>query len=89
MRSFVLAVVSCLSLATMINAQPPQGPGGNFEARKAEILKRIDERMNRLQQMKACIQAAHTRDDFRSCMDKFGMKDRRQKNMGKRMSPED
>ena len=46
-----------------------------FEVEKAEILKRIDERLARLQQMKTCIQAAHTRYDVRLCREKFGIKD--------------
>ncbi len=46
----------------------------NFEPQKAEILKRIDQRLTRLQQMRGCIQAAHTWDDARACKEKFGMK---------------
>ncbi len=75
------AIVALILLSLVIPAfaieggQPPQGPGPNFEVRKAEILKRIDERMARLQQMKACIQAARTRDDATACREKFGIKD--------------
>jgi hypothetical protein len=53
---------------------PPQGPGPNFELRKADILKEIDQRLTRLQQMKACIQAARSHDDARTCREKFGMR---------------
>ncbi len=73
-------IVALISLSLVIPAfaidggQPPQGPGSNFEARKADILNRIDQRIAGLQQMKACIQAARTPNDARACREKFGMK---------------
>jgi hypothetical protein len=78
-------IVALISLILAIPAfaidggQPPQGPGPNFEARKADILNRIDQRLTRLQQMKNCIQSAHTLDDARACREKFGMKNLREK----------
>ena len=79
MKTATIAALVSLSLVmpafAIEGGPPPQGPGPNFEVRKAEILKSIDQRMARLQQMKACIQAAHTRDDARACREKFGIKD--------------
>ncbi len=73
------AALVSLSFATSAFAfeggQPRQGPGQNFELKKQEILKRIDERMARLQEMKVCIQAAKTHEDARACREKFGPKD--------------
>ncbi len=78
MRRVALAAIVSLSMMMPVFAfdggQPPRGPGGNFEARKGEILKRIDERITRLQQMKACIQAARTHEDAKACREKFGNK---------------
>ncbi len=45
-----------------------------FEVEKAEILKRIEKRLARLQQMRSCIQAAHTSEEARTCREKFGLK---------------
>ncbi len=73
-------MVALISLGLVIPAfaieggPPPQGPGPNFELRKADMLKQIDQRLTRLQQMKACIQAARNHDDARACREKFGMK---------------
>jgi hypothetical protein len=77
MKSVVAALVSLIFVTSAFafdGRQPPGGAGGNFEARKAEILKRIDERMTRLQEMKACIQAAQIHEDAKACMEKFGKK---------------
>lgn len=54
--------------------RPPKAAGPNFEARKAEILKNIEERIERLQQMKICIQAAVSREDVRACREKYAPK---------------
>ncbi len=55
---------------------PPPRPGEDFGQMKAEILKRIDERLGRLQQVKACIQSAKTRENARACREKFEPRDR-------------
>lgn len=55
------------------NAPQPKGkgPGPNFEQRKSDILKRIDERIARNQEEKTCVQAAKNHDDLKACRDKF------------------
>ena len=45
--------------------EPQKAAGPRFEERKAEILKRIDER-------RACVQAANNHEDLKACMEKFG-----------------
>ena len=79
MRTAALAALLSLSFAMPLFAieegQPPKGTGPNFEARKAEILKRVDERLTSLQQMKVCIQTARTSDDAKACRERFGPKE--------------
>jgi Spy/CpxP family protein refolding chaperone len=78
-RATIAALISLLLVMPAFaidGGGPPQGPGQNLEQRKAEILKRIDERLARLQQMKACIQRARTQDDARACREKFEVRDR-------------
>lgn len=86
MKSVIIALLISLSFimtafaqegARMPNGPEPdrpgfRGPGRHFEQRKAEILKNIDERLKRLQQMRDCIQASHSHEDARSCREKFG-----------------
>jgi len=52
-----------------------QGPGGgqgqNYEQRKAEILKHIDQKIARNQEEKGCVQAAKSHDDLKACREKF------------------
>jgi hypothetical protein len=50
--------------------QPPKGPGPNFEERKSELLKNIDERINSLQEGKKCVEAAQNHDDLKACREK-------------------
>jgi len=88
MKTAALAALISLSIVMPAFAteggQPRIGPGPDFELRKAEILKRIDQRLTRLQEMKACIQAARTRDDARACREKFEMKNGPEKGRDKR-----
>lgn len=53
------------------NAPQPMRPGPNFELRKSEILKRIDERIARNQEERACVQAAMNDNDLKACRDKL------------------
>jgi hypothetical protein len=77
----VIAVVTALSLMFAASAfaiegvQPSTETDTNFEQMKADNLKRLDDRINRLQQEKTCMQEAKNQDDLRNC---------RRKNMGKR-----
>jgi hypothetical protein len=49
----------------------PKGPGPNFEQHRSDILKRIDARIARNQEEKACVQSAKNHDDIKACRDKF------------------
>ncbi len=72
--AIIAAAVSILFAAPAVaadNAPAPKVPGPNFEQRKAEILKRIDERIARNQEEKACVQAATNHNDIKACRDKF------------------
>ena len=76
MRTKILsAVISMLFFAVQLfateNLPPPKGPGADFEQHKAEILKRIDERIARNQEERNCVQAAKNREDIRICREKF------------------
>lgn len=43
----------------------------NIEQKKAEQLKRVDERIAHLQEERSCIQAATTHDALKACHEKF------------------
>ncbi len=85
MRRVVIAVAAVLSLAFALPAfaiegiQPPKETGINFEQMKADHLKKLDERMNYLQQEKTCVEAAKNQDDLITCRSKqkAEMKERR------------
>jgi len=76
MKRVVIAVAAVLSLVFAIPAfaiegiQPPKETGINFEQMKADHLKKLDERMNSLQQEKTCVEAAKNRDDLITCRSK-------------------
>ena len=73
-RTAVVAAVLSLAFAVPAFAagtgQPPMGPGPNFDQRKAEVLKKLDEQMSSLQEAKVCIQAAKNHDDMKACREK-------------------
>jgi len=56
------------------NMPPPQGMGmknitpENFNEAKADILQKIEERLKRLNDEKACVQAASNADELKKCM---------------------
>lgn len=85
MKRVVIAVAAVLSLVLALPAfaiegiQLPKETGINFEQMKADYLKKLDERVNSLQQEKTCVQAAKNRDDVKTCRSqhKAKMKDRR------------
>ncbi len=81
MKNVTLAVLISLFLAIPAVATdgggPPRGkPGQDFEQRKAEILKRIDERLARLQQERGCIQAARSTRMSGRAEEKYEPRDR-------------
>ncbi len=75
-KGAVAVAVAVLSLAfagsvfAVEGGQPQKGPGPNFDQRKAEILKMLDERVATLQEEKGCVQAAKNHDDLKACRKK-------------------
>ncbi len=73
MKRVVIAVAAVLSLVFAVPAfaiegsQPPEETVLNFEQMRDDHLKKLDERMNSLQQEKTCVQAAKNQDDLRAC----------------------
>jgi hypothetical protein len=76
MKRVVIAVAAVVSLVFALTAfavegvQPPKETGVNFEEMKAGHLKKLDARINSLQQEKTCAQAAKSQDDLMSCRSK-------------------
>jgi hypothetical protein len=76
MKRVVIAVAAVVSLVFALTAfavegvQPPKETGINFEQMKADHLKKLDERMNSLQQEKTCAEAAKNHDDLMTCRSK-------------------
>ena len=76
MKRVVIAVAAVVSLVFALTAfavegvQPPKETGVNFEQMKADHLKKLDARMNSLQQEKTCAQAAKNQDDLMTCRSK-------------------
>lgn len=69
--SLVVAGLFAVPAFAIDNAPVPKAPVQNFEQHKAEILKRIDERIARSQEEKICIQAAQNQNDIKVCRDKI------------------
>ena len=78
MKTRIITVVIAMLFAASAFAidTSPQQPGSvqNIEQRKAQILKRIDQRIARDQEFKSCIQAANTPEEVKSCQDTFKAK---------------
>jgi len=76
MKREVIAAVAVLSLVFAVPAfavegtQPSAGTNPHFEQVKADHLKKLDDRINSIQEEKACVQAAKNEDDFMACMKK-------------------
>jgi len=56
----------------------------NFEQHKADILKRIDERIAHNQEEKGCIQAAKNQNDIKACREKFKAENKEMRQKSKR-----
>jgi hypothetical protein len=72
-----LFVAFALMGATTVFAQqqgtpPAGGDGQNFAQRKAEILKRIDARIQQGQKTRDCVQQAQDKDALRACDPRHG-----------------
>jgi len=76
MKRAVIAAVAVLSLIfaglsfAVEGIQPSAETVPNFEKVKAYHLKRLDDRINSLQEEKACAEAAKNQDDLRTCISK-------------------
>jgi len=75
-RTLFAVVVAVLLLAMPAIAangdQTGQGSSVPFEQRKAQFLQRIDERLARLQEARACVAAATTPEALRACLGNHG-----------------
>ena len=75
MKRVVIAVAAVVSLVFAVSAfaadiQPSAGTAPNFEQMKADHLKMLDDRINGLQEERACAQAAKNQDELRACRSK-------------------
>jgi len=70
---FVMIVVFCLSALAYAQSTEGSKPQEQvpMEQRKAKLMSLIDQRINLLQGIKACVSAAQTTEDLRKCRDKF------------------
>ena len=57
-------------------SQNQQAKTESFEQRKAKLLSKLDERIARLQQMRASAQAAKTPEELRACRQQFKQQSR-------------
>jgi hypothetical protein len=89
-KTALAAAVLSLAFAAPVWAagggQPTTGPTPNFDERKAEVLKKVDEQMIILQEAKVCIKAAKNHDDLRTCREKH-MAEAKQLREGKQNHP--
>ncbi len=71
MITTAVAILLAMPAFAANNAPQKQGQTLSFPQRKAEILKRIDERITRSKQERACIQATKNNEDIKACWEKF------------------
>jgi len=70
--TLILSLAFALPAFAVESAEPAKGPAPTFEQRKAQDLKRLDERSTKLQDEKACVQATKNENDLKACREKFG-----------------
>jgi vacuolar-type H+-ATPase subunit I/STV1 len=70
-----IVVIFALGVFILAYAQNPEGARPqekmSIEQRKAKEISLIDERINRLQELKTCVSAAQTPEDLRKCREKL------------------
>jgi hypothetical protein len=69
--SAAIAVFFAVPAFAVDSTTQPKPPGPNFEKHKSEIISRIDARIARNQEEKACVQSAQNHNAIKACRDKF------------------
>jgi hypothetical protein len=94
MKKVVIAVAAIVALlfamsAFAVEGSPPaKATCADFDQRKAFHMKKLDERINSLQQEKACVQAAQNQDELKACRSKHKAEMKEHRNsMKKKMNP--
>jgi len=67
----VLSLVFAVSVFAIESSQPPGATAPDFDQMKADLLKKLDDRMTSLQKEKVCVQAAKNQDDLTQIIRKF------------------
>ncbi|MBF0119947.1 MAG: hypothetical protein HQK79_14015 [Desulfobacterales bacterium] len=72
-KGVITIIILLLALSTYAeeNIQTNEDNNQNLEQKKSEMLKRFDERIEKLQQGKSCIQEAKSADEVNACWNKF------------------
>ena len=76
MKKVVIAVAIAVSLVFAMSAfavegsRPTKAQCADFDQTKAFHMKKLDERINSLQQEKTCVQAAQNQDELKACRSK-------------------
>ncbi len=70
-----LVVMFASGVSILAYTQSPEGAKPqekmSIEQRKAKLISSIDERINMLQEVKTCVSAAQTPEDFKKCREKI------------------
>lgn len=69
MNKFVMTLVSVAASMALTSARISAEPEKNFEERKAEHLKDIDEKIQKMQEHRNCVASAAAREDLKKCRD--------------------
>lgn len=85
----LIALIIALPLMVFADHHEEGGKGKSFSERKAHAVKKVDERISRLQEHKSCIQGAADKKAMKACRDKQKeyrkeMKHKRKEMRGKR-----
>jgi hypothetical protein len=69
--TLIFSLAFALPAFAVESNEPQKGPAPTFEQRKAQDLKRLDDRSTKLQEEKACVQATKNDNDLKACREKF------------------
>jgi hypothetical protein len=70
MKKIAIAGAVLLAFSGPVLASEEGKSAANFDERKAEILKRIDDQIQRFQESKTCIIAAKNHNEMKACKEK-------------------